>query len=112
MTEDVERIVRAVPGPRSLELAAELARTEARGVTYLADDFPVFWESASGALVYDVDGNRYIDGTAAFGVAVTGHANPVVAQAIALQAQRLPHGALHASGDVFCSREHSVGLVI
>lgn len=92
MTEELERLVSPIPGPRSLELAADLARTEARGVTYLADDFPVFWESASGALVYDVDGNRYIDGTAAFGVAVTGHANPVVARAIALQAQRLPHG--------------------
>jgi 4-aminobutyrate aminotransferase-like enzyme len=92
MTQDVERLVTAIPGPRSLELGAQLARSEARGVTYLAADFPVFWESAAGALVYDVDGNRYIDGTAAFGVAVTGHANPVVARAIALQAQRLPHG--------------------
>jgi 4-aminobutyrate aminotransferase-like enzyme len=92
MTEDLERLVTAIPGPRSLALAAELAATETRGVTYLASDFPVFWERASGALVDDVDGNRYIDATAAFGVAVTGHANPAVARAIALQAQRLPHG--------------------
>ncbi len=92
MTEDVERVISAIPGPRSLALGAELARTEARGVTYLASDFPVFWDSASGALVYDVDGNRYLDGTSAFGVAVTGHANPAVARAIALQAERLPHG--------------------
>ncbi|MDQ2908456.1 MAG: aspartate aminotransferase family protein, partial [Candidatus Eremiobacteraeota bacterium] len=38
------------------------------------------------------DGNRYIDATAAFGVATTGHANPAVARAIAEQAARLPHG--------------------
>ncbi len=65
---------------------------ESRNVTYLADDFPVFWESASRATVTDVDGNRYIDLTAAFGVAAVGHANPAVAAALAEQAQRLIHG--------------------
>ncbi len=92
MTDELEAIVTRIPGPRSLELAATLARTETRGVTFLADDFPVFWERGSGALVSDVDGNRYIDCTAAFGVATTGHANPAVAEAIAEQAHRLPHG--------------------
>jgi 4-aminobutyrate aminotransferase-like enzyme len=87
-----EEIVTSVPGPRSLQLADTLALTEARGVTYLARDFPVFWDSASGALVTDVDGNRYIDFTSAFGVAVTGHANAAVARAVAEQAARLPHG--------------------
>ncbi len=92
MTDEFEAIVTRVPGPRSLELAATLARTETRGVTYLARDFPVFWKSADGALVCDVDDNRYIDCTAAFGVATTGHANPAVAHAIAEQASLLPHG--------------------
>jgi 4-aminobutyrate aminotransferase-like enzyme len=97
----LESIVTAIPGPRSLALAATLARSESRGVTYLADDFPVFWESGSGALVRDVDGNTYIDCTAAFGVATTGHANPAVARAIAEQAARLPHGM----GDVHPTAE-------
>ena len=34
----------------------------------------MFWETARGALVTDVDGNRYLDLTSAFGVALTGHA--------------------------------------
>ncbi len=92
MTGDLESIVTPIPGPQSLALAATLRASEARGVTYLANDFPVFWERASGALVTDVDGNRYIDGTAAFGVATTGHANPAVVAAIAAQAALLPHG--------------------
>ncbi|GAC1303357.1 MAG: 4-aminobutyrate--2-oxoglutarate transaminase [Vulcanimicrobiaceae bacterium] len=92
MTGDMESIVTPIPGPQSLALAASLRASETRGVTYLAPDFPVFWESASGALVTDVDGNRYIDCTAAFGVATTGHANPAVAAAIAAQAAKLPHG--------------------
>jgi 4-aminobutyrate aminotransferase-like enzyme len=92
MTGDLEAIVTAVPGPRSFALAASLRASESRGITFLADDFPIFWASANGALVTDVDGNRYIDATAAFGVATTGHANPAVARAIAEQAGRLPHG--------------------
>jgi 4-aminobutyrate aminotransferase-like enzyme len=90
--DDFESLVTEVPGPRSRELAAQLARFEAPGVTYLGSDYPVFWESAAGALVTDVDGNRYLDLTSAFGVAATGHTNPYVAAAVGDQAQRLIHG--------------------
>lgn len=91
-----EQLVTAVPGPRSRALAARLARCEAQGVTYLSDTFPVFWASAHGALVTDVDGNRFLDLTAAFGVANVGHTNPQVAAAVAAQAAQL----LHGMGDV------------
>ena len=90
--QDFEAVVTAVPGPRSRALAAELVAYEAPGVTYLADDYPVFWESAAGALVTDADGNRYLDLTSAFGVAAAGHTNPRVASAVADQAHRLMHG--------------------
>jgi 4-aminobutyrate aminotransferase-like enzyme len=53
---------------------------------------PIFWESASDATVIDVDGNAYVDLTAAFGVANTGHSNPYVAAAVHDQAVRLMHG--------------------
>ncbi|HEX7243473.1 MAG TPA: aminotransferase class III-fold pyridoxal phosphate-dependent enzyme, partial [Longimicrobiaceae bacterium] len=84
------------PGPRSLELAAELAEYESPNVTYLAPDFPVFWAEARGANVRDVDGNVYVDLTAAFAVAGAGHANPRVVEAVRAQAGRL----LHGMGDV------------
>lgn len=83
---------RGIPGPRSRDLAETLRRFESRNVTHLADDFPIFWESARDSTVIDVDGNRYIDFTAAFGVAAAGHANPRVTQAVAEQAARLSHG--------------------
>ena len=89
---DLERVQGEIPGPRSRALAAALAARETRGVTYVADDFPVFWRSGNGATVEDVDGNRYLDLTAAFGVALTGHGNAAVAAAIATQAGRLAHG--------------------
>jgi 4-aminobutyrate aminotransferase-like enzyme len=69
-----------------------LRAREQRNVTFLAEDFPIFWNSAHGAIVTDVDGNDYIDCTAAFGVAGLGHGNARVAEAVADQARRLIHG--------------------
>ncbi|MBV8489818.1 MAG: aspartate aminotransferase family protein [Candidatus Eremiobacteraeota bacterium] len=97
MNDDLEHIASQVPGPKSVALLGTLQTYESRNVTYVAGDFPVVWDSATGALVTDVDGNRYIDLTAAFGVANAGHSNPRVTAAIAAQATRLMHGM----GDVF-----------
>ncbi|MBV9102549.1 MAG: aspartate aminotransferase family protein [Candidatus Eremiobacteraeota bacterium] len=91
-----ERLQTEIPGPRSRELAGRLGASESRGVAFLSHDFPTFWERATGATVSDVDGNRYLDLSAAFGVALTGHANAAVVEAIAAQSHRLPH----AMGDV------------
>jgi len=84
-----------VPGPRSRELAARLARVESRNVTCLGPS-PIFWARARGANVWDVDDNRYVDLGAAFGVANVGHAHPRVVRAVADQAAAL----LHGMGDV------------
>lgn len=90
------QLLTPVPGPRSRELAARLSAVEARGVTCLVPEAPIFWERASGANVWDVDGNRYVDLGAGFGVAAVGHAHPRIREALALQEERL----LHAMGDV------------
>jgi 4-aminobutyrate aminotransferase-like enzyme len=99
VSDRLERIVTAIPGPKSRALLADVARYEAPAVTWIGDDYPVVWASGDGALVTDVDGNRYIDLTAAFAVAALGHANPAIAAAIAAQASRL----VHAMGDVYPS---------
>ena len=85
-----------VPGPRSRELADRLAKVESRNVTCLAPTAPIFWERASGANVWDVDGNRFIDLGGGLGVANVGHGHPRVVEAVASQMGRL----LHAMGDV------------
>lgn len=89
---DLEDIRTEIPGPRSRELTPALRSFESRNVTFVDKDFPIFWESACEALVTDVDGNRYIDLTGAFGVANTGHSNAYVAAAVHDQAVRLMHG--------------------
>jgi len=85
-----------VPGPRSRALARRLAAVESRNVTCLAPEVPIFWERAAGANVWDVDGNRFVDLGAGFGVANVGHAHPRVVDAVQEQSERL----LHAMGDV------------
>jgi 4-aminobutyrate aminotransferase-like enzyme len=80
------------PGPRSQALAARLRHVECPDTTYVSERFPVFWDRASGANVWDADGNRYVDLTAAFGVALAGHGHPAVAAAIVAQGARLAHG--------------------
>ena len=87
-----------IPGPRSRALASRLARTETSDVTCL-DPLPIFWERAAGANVWDVDGNRFVDLSAAFGVANTGHGHPRVIAAVSEQAGAL----LHGMGDVYPS---------
>jgi 4-aminobutyrate aminotransferase-like enzyme len=92
VNDEFEAIRGAVPGARTAALRPGLTQYESQNVTYVGDEFPVFWESASGSTITDVDGNRYIDLTSAFGVASVGHANPAVVSAISEQAARLMHG--------------------
>ena len=75
-----------------------LATFESRNITFVEPDgsWPIVWARARGAQVWDTRGRRYVDLTAAFGVAATGHANPVVVRAAQRQLARLPH----AMGDV------------
>ena len=85
-----------VPGPRSRELAAKLRRFESRNVTFVGDDWPVFWDRAEGTNVWDVDGNRFLDFTSAFGVSALGHGDGEIREALIEQAGSL----IHAMGDV------------
>jgi 4-aminobutyrate aminotransferase/(S)-3-amino-2-methylpropionate transaminase len=81
-----------IPGPRSRELAKELRHYECAAITYVDEQFPVFWDSALGANVQDVDGNIFVDATGAFGVATLGHSRREVVEAAQQQTSKLTHG--------------------
>jgi len=89
---------RAKAGPKAAAALRLLKRYESRNVTFIDPDksWPIVWERAQGVHVWDLDGKKYLDLTAAFGVAAAGHANPRVVRAGQLQMGRL----LHAMGDV------------
>ncbi len=71
---------------------------ESRNVMFTESDgsWPIVWERANGVHVWDAEGKKYLDLTAAFGVAAAGHANRNVVKAGQKQMAKL----LHAMGDV------------
>ncbi len=71
---------------------------ESRNILFVEPDgsWPIVWERARGVHVWDANGKKYLDLTAAFGVAAAGHANPKVVRA----GQRQMGKLLHAMGDV------------
>jgi 4-aminobutyrate aminotransferase/(S)-3-amino-2-methylpropionate transaminase len=86
--EQHRRVVTEIPGPRSRSLwqRRERAIPAAVGTT-----LPVFVADAQGAVVEDVDGNRFIDLGAGIAVVNVGHAHPRVADAVSAQAARFLH---------------------
>jgi 4-aminobutyrate aminotransferase-like enzyme len=71
---------------------------ESRNVLFTEADgsWPIVWDRAKGVHVWDAEGKKYLDLTAAFGVAAAGHANSNVVKAGQKQMAKL----LHAMGDV------------
>lgn len=78
----------AIPGPRSQELMRRRAVAVPRGI-YLGT--PVYMAKAEGAVLEDVDGNRYLDLAGGIGCLNVGHRAPGVVQAIHSQVDRYMH---------------------
>ncbi|TDD03345.1 4-aminobutyrate--2-oxoglutarate transaminase [Saccharopolyspora terrae] len=78
----------AIPGPKSLALAARRQAAVGRGV---ASALPIYAASASGAVVTDVDGNQLIDLAAGIGVTTVGVSAPRVVDAVRDQAAAATH---------------------
>src|SRR5579875_2278167 len=78
----------SIPGEKSRELMARRQEFVARRVSSYT---PGFAAKAEGAIVWDVDGNRYIDFAGGIGTMNIGHTRPEVTQAIIEQAQKFTH---------------------
>ncbi len=81
-------------GARTRELLEKRDRFVARGVSSQA---PIFVQDARGAVVEDLDGNRYLDLYAGIGVINAGHCPAPVVAAIREQAERLLHSCFMVS---------------
>jgi 4-aminobutyrate aminotransferase len=85
---DLPRIVGPLPGPRA---AAWLARDDAVMSPSYTRAYPLVVKRGKGAMIEDLDGNRFLDYTAGIAVTAAGHCHPQVVAAIRKQAGRLVH---------------------
>jgi 4-aminobutyrate aminotransferase len=76
------------PGPRGRAIIAQDRR---HASTSYIKEYPLVVERGVGAMIEDVDGNRYLDFMAGIAVASTGHAHPRVVSAIKHAAEKFLH---------------------
>jgi 4-aminobutyrate aminotransferase len=90
MTHDLPYpcIVVPPPGPNAKAL---IERDSAWASTSYIKEYPLVVKRGAGAMIEDVDGNRYLDFMAGIAVASTGHAHPKVVAAIQESASRFLH---------------------
>src|SRR6202008_3351104 len=77
-----------IPGPKSQELMHRRQAAVARGVGHAT---PIFAARAEGAVLEDVDGNRFLDFAGGIGVVNIGHRAPRVVAAIREQLDAFIH---------------------
>ena len=87
-----------LPGPRARAIIERDAKVVSPSYTRC---YPLVAQKGEGAIVEDVDGNRFLDFTAGIAVVATGHCHPRVVEAIQQQAARL----IHMSGTDFYYEE-------
>lgn len=78
-----------LPGPKS---AAVIARREAVVPSAIHCGYPVVMKRAEGAIIEDLDGNRFLDWIGGVGVLNIGHCHPEVVAAVKDQAEKYFHG--------------------
>src|SRR6185312_13514243 len=92
--QDLPHIAMPLPGPRA---EAIINRDRSVLSPSYTRSYPLVAARGEGAIVEDVDGNRFLDFNAGIAVASTGHCHPKVVNAIQEQAARL----IHMSGTDF-----------
>lgn len=91
---DLPQILTSLPGPRARDVIERDRKFVSPSYTR---SYPMVAERGEGAIVEDVDGNRFLDFNAGIAVAATGHCHPRVVEAVRQQAARL----IHMSGTDF-----------
>ena len=94
MAAELPRIVTQLPGPGA---SAIIARDAAVLSPSYTRPYPFVMAGGDGAMVEDVDGNRFLDCNAGIAVVAAGHAHPHVVKAVQEQAAKF----LHMSGTDF-----------
>ena len=92
--QDLPHLRGPVPGPHAQAIIERDARVVSSSYTRC---YPLVVDRGEGAVIEDVDGNRFLDFNAGIAVVATGHCHPRVVDVIQKQAARL----IHMSGTDF-----------
>lgn len=87
-TTTLPEIKTALPGPKAKEMLARDAKYISPSYTR---SYPLVARRGYGAIIEDVDGNKFLDFNAGVAVAALGHAHPEIAEVIAQQAREFVH---------------------
>src|ERR1700689_893557 len=90
-------LVTSLPGPKAAEIIERDRRVLSPSYTRC---YPLVVKRGEGAIVEDVDGNRFLDFNAGIAVVAAGHSHPRVVKAVQRQAAEF----LHMSGTDFYYR--------
>ncbi len=85
---EVPKIVVTPPGPKAKEILERDSKVISPSYVRF---YPLVVERGEGSLLFDVDGNVYIDLNSGLGVMNVGHSHPEVIEAIKRQAEKLLH---------------------
>jgi 4-aminobutyrate aminotransferase/(S)-3-amino-2-methylpropionate transaminase len=84
----MEMVNAALPGPTSKKIMEKKERYVPRALSSLA---PFVVARGQGALVWDLDGNRFIDFTGGWGCLAVGYSHPRIVAAVKDQAEKFLH---------------------
>jgi len=85
---DLPLVHGTLPGPRARQIIERDHKVVSPSYTR---SYPLVAQRGEGAIVEDVDGNRFLDFNAGIAVVATGHCHPKVVEAIQQQAAQLVH---------------------
>jgi 4-aminobutyrate aminotransferase/(S)-3-amino-2-methylpropionate transaminase len=85
-----------IPGPQSQALMARRQAAVPRGPFHAT---PIAIDHGEGAILEDVDGNRYIDFAGGLGCLNIGHAHEAVTEAVVAQAKKYLHSCFHVTAN-------------
>lgn len=84
-----------VPGPKSLDLLERRRKYISNGIG--VGKIPIFADHAEGAVVTDVDGNKFLDFSGGIGCMNSGHSAGRVVDAVLNQAAKLQHSCFQVT---------------
>lgn len=107
MSESLPEILTSpLPGPRAAALVAQDEKYVSPSYTRT---YPLVVDRALGSVIWDVDGNRFLDFNAGIAVCATGHCHPRIVKVLQEQAARL----IHMSGtDFYYEAQSSVAKAL